>query len=545
MPALVTVDEMRALERQSDERGWTFADMMEAAGKGLARWVHDLYSETTSRTALGLVGSGNNGGDTLVALAYLAEWGWEVTAYLVRPRPENDPLVQRVEERGGTVLRYQPGQEDVLREALPAHEVLLDGVLGTGARPPLQEPLSTLMAKVKAWVAEFRPKVVAVDVPSGINCDTGEVAEQTIPADHTVTMAAVKIGMVRLPALLYLGELHVVDIGLSPDLPAWANIRREVPDEDRVQKVLPPRPRDAHKGTFGTVLVVAGSLHFTGAALLAGKAAYRVGAGLVTLAIPAPLHAALAGVFPEATWLPLPHERGFLAEEAAPTVWEHLLQGRVKAIVLGPGFGLEKTTQAFLEALFNGPAKYRNRNAGFIPDAPPRASYPNLPEAWQWPRLVVDADGLKLLARIPDWPKRLPGPAVLTPHPGEMAVLTGLSTKAIQAQRIEVAERFAQEWGHVVVLKGAGTVVASPDGRTGVIPVATPALARAGTGDVLAGAIGGLLAQGVPPYEAALVGAWLHAQAGLAAAERLGTTASVLAGDVLEALPEVLSMLET
>ncbi len=545
MIPLVTVEQMRALEAQANERGWTYDDMMEAAGRGLAERVHLLYGESTARTALGLVGSGNNGGDTLVALAYLATWGWQVTAYLARPRAEDDPLVRRVREAGGTVLRAEADPERrELHEALGNHDVLLDGLLGTGARPPIKAPLADLMARVKAWTAQFRPAVVAVDVPSGTDCDTGQVAEQTLPADHTVTMAAVKIGMVQLPALTYLGELHVVDIGLPDDLPAWKDIHREVPDEDRVRQLLPSRPKDAHKGTFGTVLVVAGSVNFTGAAYLAGKAAYRVGAGLVTLAVPHPLHPALAGVFPEATWLLLPHEVGVIAEGAAVVVWEHLQRGRVKALLLGPGFGLERTTEAFLRRLLaSGPPRKKARPVGFLANEHPDTDA-HTQDATRWPPIVVDADGLKLLARLEDGPRRLPGPAVLTPHPGEMAVLTGLSTRDIQSRRIEVAERYAREWGHVVVLKGAGTVIAAPDGRTAVLPVATPALARAGTGDVLAGAIAGLLAQGLPPYEAALAGAWLHAAAGLAAAEVLGSTAAVLAGDVLDALVDVLSELE-
>ncbi len=545
MIPLVTVAQMRALEAQAHERGWTYDDMMEAAGRGLAERVHWLYGETSSRTALGLVGSGNNGGDTLVALAHLAAWGWEVTAYLARPRPVKDPLVQRVVEAGGVVLRAEEDREyRHLRESLRAHDVLLDGLLGTGARPPLKEPLATLMARVKAWLKEEGTAVVAVDVPSGTDCDTGQVADETFPADHTVTMAAVKLGMVQLPALSYLGELHVVDIGLPEDLPAWKDIRREVPDETRVRELLPPRPPDAHKGTFGTVLVVAGSVNFTGAAYLAGKAAYRVGAGLVTLAVPHPLHSALAGVFPEATWLLLPHELGVIAEDAAPVVWEHLQTGRIKALVLGPGFGLENTTRHFLARLLaSNPPKKKNRPVGFLASESSAEQERSGEEKkdFPWPPMVVDADGLKLLAQLEDGVKALPGTAVLTPHPGEMAVLTGMSVKDIQARRIEVAESYAQKWGHVVVLKGAGTVIAAPDGRTAVLPVATPALARAGTGDVLAGAIGGLLAQGVPPYEAALAGAWLHAVAGQVAAEILGSTAAVLAGDVLDALPEVLS----
>jgi NAD(P)H-hydrate epimerase len=277
-----------------------------------------------------------------------------------------------------------------------------------------------------------------------------------------------------------------------------------------VREILPPRPLDAHKGTFGTVLVVAGSVNFTGAALLAGKAAYRSGTGWVTMAVPEPLHAALAGHFPEAPWLLLPHEHGFISASSAEVVLSNL--GKPTAILLGPGFGLEPTTCQFLANLLT-------------PTLPP---------------LVIDADGLKLLAKLEDWPSRLPAQAVLTPHPGEMAVLTGLSLERIQGDRIGVAEQFAHLWEHVVVLKGAFTVIASPVGKTAVIPVATPALARAGTGDVLAGLIVGLRAQGVEAFEAAAAGAWIHAQAGLRAAEKLGSTACVLAGDVLEAVPEVM-----
>ncbi len=530
---LVTVAEMRAIEQASDARGWTYDDMMEAAGTGLARVVERLYGQSTPRTVLGLVGSGNNGGDTLVALAWLAERGWQATAYLFKPRTE-DPLVARLERAGGTVLRRADDASGrALEQAIAQHAVLLDGVLGTGVRLPLREPLASALGQAKALVARYHPRVVAVDVPSGVDCDTGAVAEQTIPAEHTVTMAAAKVGMVQMPALGVLGELHCVSIGTPPDLPEWQAVRREVVDAGRVRALLPPRPADAHKGTFGTVLVVAGSVNYTGAALLAGQAAYRVGAGLVTLAVPAPLHTALAGRFPEATWVLLPHELGVIAEGAVDVLRESL--GRAKALLVGPGFGLEETTARFMARLLGG-VPQKGGAVGFVPTAQAHQE-----QTLPLPPLVVDADGLKLLARVPAWPERLPGPAVLTPHPGEMSVLTGLDKREIQADRLGVAERFARAWGHVVVLKGAGTVIAAPDGRTAVVPVATPALARAGTGDVLAGAIAGLLAQGLPPYEAALVGTWLHARAGLTAARRWGHTAPVLAGDVLAALGRVLA----
>jgi NAD(P)H-hydrate epimerase len=384
------------------------------------------------------------------------------------------------------------------------------------------------------------PFIVAVDCPSGVDCDTGEAADETISADLTVTMAAVKQGLLKLPAFEFVGELQVVDIGLPENLDSWNSIQTEAADWDMVSALLPERTPASHKGTFGTVFVVAGSSSYTGAALLAGTAAYRVGAGLVTMAVPEPLHAALAGHLPEAIWVLLPHENGFISDHASDNVLQNLqvlpspssaawtvLQNlaRATAFLIGPGLGDKLSTRAFIEDLI------------------PSIKIP----------VVVDADGLRHLSALflgerdgvrEDWYKKLFAPAVLTPHPGEMSALTGLPKEEIQSNREAIASKYAKEWGHVVVLKGAFTVIASPDGRSTMIPVATPALAKAGTGDVLAGLIVGLRAQGLDAYAAAVAGAFIHAQAGLFAAEVLGTTATVLASDVLEAISDVIAELE-
>jgi NAD(P)H-hydrate epimerase len=536
---LVSVAEMQAIERAADASGLTYAEMMENAGRGLAEVLKELFADVQQPSAMALVGSGNNGGDALVALAHLAQAGWRVLAYLVRPRKKKDPLIQRLKDAGGELTSAEEDNDiRQLTSALQAHDVLLDGVLGTGIKLPLKDQVAVVLDAVRQTiaVAPNPPLVVAVDCPSGVDCASGEVAQETIPADVTVTMAAVKEGLLRLPAYGLLGELRLVDIGLSPKLKPWKAVHRFVADEHMVHEVLPARPLDAHKGTFGTALVIAGSVNYTGAAALAGEAAYRSGAGLVTLAVPFPLHSALAGTFPEATWLLLPHELGVISEDAAQVVLEHLQ--RVTAMLVGPGFGLEETTGEFIRHLFG--VEDRGRHPiGFVPSAEKEGTA----KSAKLPPLVLDADGLKLIAQISNWPEVLPKPAVLTPHPGEMAVLTGLEKKEIQAERMAIAEKYAQQWGHVVVLKGAFSVVASPEGESTVIPVATPALARAGTGDVLAGLIVGLMAQGVAAYPAAIAGAWIHAQAGLLAAELMGNTASVLAGDVLALVPEVINRL--
>lgn len=544
---LVSVAEMRTVEQEADASGLTYAAMMENAGHNLARQVMELAyfqdEEEDEIQVLGLVGPGNNGGDTLVALAHLAEKGWTARAYLVRRKPGQDALVERLEEAGGEVfLAEADGGFHQLQAFLEIADVVLDGILGTGFELPLKEDVGSVLAAVGGIIEqlEWPPFVVAVDCPSGVDADTGQAAAQVIPAEATITMAAVKRGLLSLPAYELAGELRLVGIGDLEGLKSWQALRNLVADDKLAASILPARPADAHKGTFGTAFVVAGSLNYTGAALLAGKAAYRVGAGLVTLAIPAPLHTALAGQFPEATWVLLPHEMGVIASAAADVLSKNL--ERATAILVGPGFGLEETTREFVEKFLSRKtaARLGSRRIGFIQEE----GEPETPTGGKGlPPMVFDADGLKLLAKIEGWQKLLPPATILTPHPGEMSALTGLSVEAIQQGRLEVARRFAAEWGHVVVLKGAFTVIAAPDGRTTTVPVASPALARAGTGDVLAGLIVGLRAEGVQAYEAAVAGAYVHARAGLAAAEVQGSAASVLAGDVLDAVADVLSEL--
>jgi NAD(P)H-hydrate epimerase len=520
----VSVAEMQAIEREADASGWSYAEMMAHAGRGLADAIQENFGYLAEDGALGLVGSGNNGGDTLVALAHLADEGWKTAAALLRPRPADDPLVARLQAAGGQIFFIDGTPEPAALETLlDEYGLLLDGVLGTGARLPLKPELARPLEAVRRRLAEMAnpPAVAAVDCPSGVDCDSGQAPAECLPADLTVTMAAIKRGLLAFPAYALAGEIELVGIGLPQDgeaLAAWRAVRAFTVDLEWARQALPPRPLDAHKGTFGTCLAVAGSVNYTGAALLAGQAAYRSGAGLVTLAVPASLHAALAGQFPEATWLPLPEYNGFIAAGGSSLVLDAL--ERATALLLGPGFGLTDETGQFIDNLLEGMA----------------ARAKTLP-------LVIDADGLKLLARLPRWAERLPALAVLTPHPGEMSVLTGLSKDKIQAERLEVARRYSQTWGHVVVLKGAFTVIAAPDGETAVIPIATPALARAGTGDVLAGLIAGLRAQGVAPFPAAAAGAWIHAMAGLRAIDDVGNPASVLAGDVLRACIGVLSEL--
>ncbi|MEK6572868.1 MAG: NAD(P)H-hydrate dehydratase [Chloroflexota bacterium] len=509
---IATIDEMRRLEAEADAAGVSYAAMMEYAGRAVADAVLARVAPSET-TAVLLVGPGNNGGDGLVCARHLADAGVTVKVYCLKPPDETDSKVIALRERSIFVVDAEGDmQSRVLKHLLNGATVVVDALFGTGARLPAKDKAAQLLGQAKRIIdaRAKRPIVVAVDVPSGTQCDTGEVDANTIVADVTVTFGAAKAGQYKFPAADYIGELIVAPIGWPDDMPGLKAINLELADPNRARASLPKRSRDAHKYDFGRLLVVAGSKNFTGAAHLVGAAAIRSGAGLVTMAVPDPIHSILAGGLSEATWLPLPDSNGFIAESAAEKVMPVL--SKCNAIVIGPGWGTEETTREFLRGLVRA-----------IHESP----------------LLADADGLRLLAQIEGWPDLLPKPSVLTPHPGEMSALTGLDTKTIQADRLGAARKFSAQWGHVVLLKGAFTVVAAPDGRAVIEPFATPALAKAGSGDVLSGIIGSLLAQGVEPFDAAVAGAFIHGRAGEIAAETLGTTTSVAAGDLAAALPKV------
>ena len=481
---VVTVGEMRRIEAASDAAGHSYATMMEQAGRAVAEAIV-ARRKVQDRQILVLVGPGNNGGDGLVAARYLAEAGARVACYLFKPRdPAQDENLRLVmEQRLEVILAGEDEERDKLRHLASEADVIVDALLGTGARLPLRGTLADTLslvgrtlaarwhpprASLRSLIATTAPAgwvwpfVVAVDGPSGLDYDDGALDEVAIPADLTVTFAYPKTGHFCFPGAAALGEVVVADIGIDPGLAD--DVALEVVTPDMVREWLPPRPLNAHKGAFGKALIVAGSANYPGAAYLAGAAATRAGAGLVTLALPVAIHAAVAARLTEATYLPLLDEQEFgaITVEAAPVVTERLVD--YDALLLGPGLGRAWETETFVEAL--------------LTDVEKRAY-----------SLVVDADGLNILARMEDWPKRLPAASILTPHPGEMARLTDCTTGDVQADRIAAAQSQAAIWRQVVVLKGAYTVVAAPDGRTAVLPFANPGLATAGTGDVLAGTI--------------------------------------------------------
>ncbi|MGD8604252.1 MAG: NAD(P)H-hydrate epimerase [Anaerolineales bacterium] len=544
MAKIVTVEQMIKIEKAADASGLSYDQMMENAGQAVADTMLAAWPEIkTGMKILVLVGPGNNGGDGLVAGHYLAEAGAKVAIYLAKERDSGDVNLKRMAEHGGLIAEASQDQRyRVLDNLLETSDFILDGLLGTGFKLPLKGSLQKLMEFIagKLERRQLPVSVTAIDCPSGLDCDTGEITPQAIPADITVTLAAAKPGLITFPGAEYVGDIVVADIGIAADQDEILSIDLDLATADDILQMLPERPMNAHKGTFGRALLVVGSANFPGAALLSGTAACRVGAGLVTLATPSVIQGMLVGQLPEATWILLPHEMGVIAEPAAEVLLGEL--GTYQAMLFGPGFGQETATRKFIQSLLSqaGPTR-RGGRIGFVhPDNPSEMDESDV----TLPHCVVDADGLKLLKQIDGWPKLLPPHSVLTPHPGEMSILTDMPIEEIQSERVATAMQWAASWNHVVVLKGAFTVVASPDGRATVIPFATPALATAGTGDVLAGAIVGLLVQGLQPYQAAVAGCWLHGRAGEIAAEWNGSDASVIAGDVAEGLIAALAEFE-
>jgi hydroxyethylthiazole kinase-like uncharacterized protein yjeF len=356
--------------------------------------------------------------------------------------------------------------------------------------------------------------VVAVDCPTGLNCDTGALDEASLAAALTITFAYPKYGHVQYPGAGACGILQLVDIGVPAQF--GADLPVELMERSMVREWLPPRPDDANKGTFGKAMIAGGSLLYTGAPALSASAAAHTGAGLVTLAVPKDVHPILAGSLLEITWLPLAGIDGVHSAEGVRRLIERL-KG-YNALLVGPGLTTEPSAAEFLEALLG-------------PDGLDK-------QAWQG-RTVFDADALNLLAKMPRWHTLLPPRSVLTPHPGEMGRLTGMTAAEINASRIANARRYAAEWGHIVLLKGAHTVIAHPDGRAAVLPFAEAALAKAGSGDVLAGVIVAMLAQGLDAFRAATVGGFVHALAGVDAGATMGA-AAVTARELLTALPDAL-----
>lgn len=537
---VVTSEEMRKLDRLTIEGiGIPAAVLMENAGRAIAEEVLALLRENAGSGRrdwrrehwLVLAGKGNNGGDGFAAARHLAEAGVAATVALTAAE---ESLTGEARQQAAMARRYGIPCLDASAsgEAVPWHRFtgVIDALLGTGAAGAPREPAAAL---IRAANASGLP-IVAADIPSGLDADTGAVQEPCIRADRTVALAFLKRGLIQYPGAEAAGRVSVAPIGIPVRLAAEEGIRVRYVTADSAADVLgldPERPRraDTHKGTYGHVLAAAGSPDMPGAGLLCVKAALRAGCGLATWAVPAGMAPLAAGRVPEAMLAPL-QERQAPAATGTDNV-----DGAISSRESDGGW--PRTDGAVLAALASG------RSAAVV--GPGLGRWPGdtewLRTVWEQTAcpLVLDADALNMLADaqgLTAWPRRA-APTVLTPHPGEMARLARMTAADVQRDRISLALRFAQQHGIVLVLKGARTVTAGPAGAIAVNAAGNPGMATGGSGDVLAGIIASLLAQGYAAQQAAALGVHLHGAAGdRAAAKRPAGVASLLAGDIIEEL---------
>lgn len=508
MSVLVTPDEMRVAEQATFATGVSPGELMRRAGVAIADWTERITAPVVGRRrrALGLIGPGNNGGDALVALATLHERDWECAAVLVGRAGIGELPAGATHVAAIRIV-------DLESIGWFAPDVIVDGIFGIGGRAALPEGPRRAIAAARDQRATRAVPLIAVDLPSGVDGGSGDADPGAFPADVTLCLGLPKIGLTREPAATFAGELVVVDIGIVA--PA-AGDRPVLLDERQARAVVPTRHASAHKSHTGAVLVVGGAEQYYGAPLLAGLAALRAGAGLVTLATPEPVVAAIAAQAPELTYVPLAGDGSRQAEQI--TAFLERQPGRFTALVIGPGLGRDERAKRLLDRLMG----HENRHLQRVP-------------------IVLDADGLFWLAARDDVGGAIRhATCVLTPHPGEMARL--LHVAHVSGDTFSVARGAARAWGQVVVYKGGYSAVAAPDGRVWCAPRAMPELATAGTGDVLSGLIGGMLAQGLEPLDAVRLAMFVGALAGRHARGMFGV-ASVIATDVIARVGPVLQRL--
>jgi len=506
---VLTASQMQQLDRQTiEDIGIPGVVLMENAGRGMSEHIFRKFSQIKPGPVLILAGKGNNGGDGYVIARHLMEADWQVsTVVLAEPsaiRGDARTNLDILDACGGEIT-FAPDLATLEQKlaAMPACRLLVDALFGTG----LSKPATGHFAAAIDWINLSPAAVAAVDIPSGIDASTGEILGNCVAADLTATFAFPKIGQVSYPGAGCIGELVVIDIGIP------CQVQDQLGDDCLLvtpavaRNLLPVRPVDGHKGTFGHLLVAAGSVGKTGAAAMTSEAALRAGCGLVTLACPAEVQPVLAGKLTEVMSASLPDTGGAANLQALP-VLTALYDGK-QALALGPGLGLGSETLELVRRLM---------------------SSCRLP-------MVVDADGLTALAgHLQVLQQRGAAATILTPHPGEMARLAEVSVKEVQANRVAVARDFATRHGVVVVLKGARTVTALPDGRVRINASGHAGMASGGMGDVLTGLVGSLLAQGLEAGNAAVLAVFLHGYAADRLAAEYGN-AGLLASDLIDELP--------
>ncbi|MFW6264743.1 MAG: NAD(P)H-hydrate dehydratase [Bacillota bacterium] len=513
-------EEMRKVDQAAVEAGIPDLLLMESAGRAVAEKLrfseqehsHDDCSCSENKKVLVFAGKGNNGGDGLVAARYLDIWGYDVKVILlarVEDLNESPAINYNLCKVRNIDLICIEKEKDIekIDNYIKKAEIIIDALLGTGIKGEVKEPYSKLIDLINQSSAE----VLAVDIPSGIDGETGKVLGNAVWADNTVTLAAPKIGLTVFPGREYCGDIEIADIGIPDELIYEQDASHFILEKSEALYLMPPRPDNSHKGSFGKVGVIGGSNGMPGAPTLTATAALRSGAGLVKVAIPDTIENVLATNMPELITIGL-KEMGTLYKVENIEKLENLMQSS-DVLAVGPGMGTSDCVVKIVEKLINeftGP-------------------------------LIIDADGLNAIKDL-NILKNRKEKTVLTPHPGEMASLLDCEIAEVEENRIEIARSFACEYNLYLILKGAATVIALPDGKVYINPSGNPGMATAGSGDVLTGMLSAMMAQGVTVEDAAILCPYLHGLAGDIAAEKIGYY-SLIAGDIISHISEAIKEL--
>ncbi|WP_300462077.1 NAD(P)H-hydrate dehydratase [Desulfobacula sp.] len=485
---LVTANQMQDMDRQTIESfGIPGRVLMETAGRGAFDFLIRKFGLLHAKKIAVMAGRGNNGGDGFVMARLLMEKGIPVTVFLLSPKHKvagdaknNMDLVEKLCDRSPACSLIEIPDAEAFehhKTKMLHHDFFIDALLGTGLNSAVR---GIFKAAIELMNASPNP-VFSVDIPSGLHSDTGQPQGVAVKADATATFAAAKRGQILYPGQTYTGDLAVIDIGIPHFIAREKNISLSVMEKKDIAAWFHPRGFQTHKGSYGHLLVIAGSVGKTGAAALCANAAMRCGTGLVTLGVAQSLNPIMESLVLEPMTCPLPErEKGYLSDHCLAEI-QTLLTGK-QALALGPGLGTRAGTRQLVQALIQ---------TSEVP-------------------LILDADALNGIADTPDVLNEKKVPAVITPHPGEMARLCGVTVSEIQADRIGRASKFARAFDTLVVLKGAQTIVSLPDGRSYVCPTGNPGMACGGMGDVLTGMIAGFCAQGFSPEQASLAGVYIH-----------------------------------
>lgn len=513
---ILTSRQMKEIDRKAiEEIGILGPILMENAGLEVFKNLQARFPEVNKEKVIIVAGKGNNGGDGFVVARHLRSQGADPLALLLASKEEvrgDAALNLRIAEGCGIKIKEVLSLKDweSQREALFRSSVIVDAIFGTGLTSPAQGLHSTViedMNRSKAYK-------IAVDIPSGLSSDSYELIGPCLKADLTVTLAAPKIAHIFPPAEEYVGELVVVDIGIPDFLFDDENLKLELVEEETVLPYFEKRKKDTHKGTYGHLFILSGSLGKTGAAVMAGKAALKMGAGLVTVGTPESCLPIVARSMVELMTEPLPETSARTLSADALERALALLEGK-DALLIGPGISTHESTAQLVLSLLK------------------KVKVP----------AVVDADALNILSSKPEILKSLPRPSVLTPHPGEFARLLDLSTSEVLKRKLELAPQFAKKYGVYLVLKGYRTLIATPEGKIFVNPTGNPGMATAGSGDVLSGMIASMLIQEKNMLEAILAAVYVHGLSGDIGAEKLGEK-PLTAGDIIRYLPSAVKLLQ-